>query len=106
MPVRSGAPPGCPLEQLLARLGGVLTPVHETPELLRRPVSGVLLHLPEDPAPKDRAALVLLADPVQGPGWRPPEALLDPRHPEYGQIIFDEAGQIPRSVYAQASLKI
>ncbi len=32
--------------------------------------------------------------------------LLDPRHPEYGQIIYDEAGQIPRSIYAQVSLKI
>lgn len=31
--------------------------------------------------------------------------LLDPRHPEYGTIIFDAAGQIPRSVYAQVTYK-
>ncbi|MBK7207961.1 MAG: TonB-dependent receptor [Elusimicrobia bacterium] len=31
--------------------------------------------------------------------------LLDPRHPEYGTIIFDAAGQVPRSVYAQVTLK-
>lgn len=31
--------------------------------------------------------------------------LFDPRHPEYGTIIFDAAGQIPRSIYAQVTYK-